>query len=64
MLVLDFELTDALLLGGQWFADAGLPELLGIELRKPASDGRLAQLHVPADFADAEVLMADHLNNL
>jgi hypothetical protein len=44
LLVLDFKLADALLLGGQGLTDFGLPKLLGIELRKPASDGRLAQL--------------------
>ena len=64
MLVLDFKLANALLLSGQWFANTWLPLLLGIELREPASDGRLAQLHVPADFADVEVLMADHLYDL
>jgi hypothetical protein len=61
LFALDFELADGLLLGGQWLDDARLPKLLGTELRELASDGRLAQLHVPADFADAEVLMADHL---
>jgi hypothetical protein len=64
LLVLDFELANALLLGCQWFANTWLSKLLGIELGKPASDSRFAQFHVPADFADAEVLMADHLNDL
>ena len=64
MFVLNFKLANALLLGGQWFAYAWLAELLGIELREPASDGGLTQFHVPADLADTKRLIADHLHNL
>jgi hypothetical protein len=36
LLVLGFELPDALLLGGQRLADVGLPQLPWINLRQPA----------------------------
>ena len=64
MPVLGFELADALLLSGQWLADARLAQLFGINLGQPASYGRLAQLHVLADLANAQALGADHFNDL
>ena len=38
--------------------------LFRIELHQPASDRCLAQLQVPADLDNAQVLRPDHLNNL
>jgi hypothetical protein len=64
LLVLGFELADALLLSGQRLADARLTQLFSIELCQPASDGRLSQLHVSADLAHAQALRSDHLNDL
>ena len=63
MLVLGFELADALLLGGQRLADARLTELFSIDLRQPASHSGLSELHVSADLLNAQALPPDHLND-
>lgn len=64
LFVLDFELANALLLHGRRLTSARLSELFGIDLRKPACDGRFGQFHVSADVADAEVVMTNYLHNL
>ena len=62
--VLCFKLADTLLLSSQRLANAWLAELFCINLRKPASHRRLAQLHVPADLTNAQTLRSDHFNDL
>jgi hypothetical protein len=64
LLVLGFELTDALMLGGQGLAYSRLTELFGIGQCQPVPHSRLAQSHVPAHLADIEPLDADHQNDL
>ena len=64
MAVLTLQLANALVLCGQGFADAALPQLLGLELTEPAPDGGGAQTHVFADLRNAQALNFDHLDDL
>ncbi|UUZ62778.1 hypothetical protein LP417_23225 [Polaromonas sp. P1-6] len=64
MPVLGLQLTNALLLCRDGFANATLARLLGFKLSEPAPDGAFTQIHVLADLADAQSLSFDHLNHL
>ena len=48
----------------QWLVNAGLTQLLVVDLRQPALHRRLAQLHLSADLAHAHPLSPDHLTDL
>jgi hypothetical protein len=63
LLFLGIELSNALMFGGQWLADTGSTNLLGIDLRQPASHRRLAQLHVSEDLTNTQALGPDHVND-
>ena len=64
MLVLGFELADALLLGSHSLADARAPCGLLTSLRQPSPHGRLTELHVAADITHAQSQLANHLHDL
>lgn len=39
-------------------------ELLGIELRYPTTNGRFAEIHVPAYLTNSDALASNHLDDL
>jgi hypothetical protein len=60
---LRLRLADALLLDGEWFTNAVvLSHFVG--MRHPLMNGRLSELHIASDFNSAQVLLANHLNDL
>jgi hypothetical protein len=58
-----FQLADALLLGGERFANARLAFLLLPILGYPASDRGRANVHALADVLDAQALFFDHADD-
>ena len=62
--VLSFQLSDALVLCRERFADAALALLLCINLTEPAPDGAFAKVHIFADLTDTQALGFDHLHHL
>jgi hypothetical protein len=60
LLIFQLQLPNALLLGGERFANAWLAVLLSAVLRQPAPDRGLADVHAFADVLDAQTLLFDH----
>jgi hypothetical protein len=62
--ILRFQLANALVLGGDGFANTWQPGLFGFKLAEPAPDNAFHEAHVLADLPDTQALDFDHLNDL